>query len=371
MVFLPPCEYSGEMAWRRAILWTGAVALLGLSGCRPSHHQWQQQFAPASGQEPPWLILRVDTVRVSPTRPGTTQTWDGPAPTPSDGAECGLLGIAVGLIYPVAAKGAALLCKVASRPEHQERDPSAPDLAVLLTAGAGMAYETQTAKDATYAVFRREFVVPTGAIPPDGLALDVIDRDGASFDVIGSVRAFRRDLVSVALSQRPLMVLRDPRGGLEEMQIVVTPYAPPQPEVVQASMDAQEGTLELPFRAVRAGEVIEIRASGRYQVGNWNDEVIDPRGYPGGKLKQYNFKPQPFTDAPHGSGLAIVAAGARQGIVVAPCATSVARVSGPLLVGVNDEDPKNNRGPLQFSVTVRPAIPEEWVVQQAAGCSGW
>lgn len=343
---------------------------VGVLGCRRAEGPPRPYRTPPF-QEPPWLNVRVDTVRVSPTRPGSNATWDGPAPTGEDGAGCGLLGLAVGLINPIAGKGAALLCKLDSRPHQQERHPALPDLAVLVRAGTSRGYETHTEQDSAYAVFRREFVIPTAAIPPDGLAFEVIDRDGNQYDTIGRVRVFRQDLVAVAFSPQRLLVLEDRRGGLDALELVVEPYAQ-GPEVTQTTMPTREGTTKVPFRPLRAGEVVEVRAFGRYQVGTWNDSVIDPRGFEGGALREYNFKNSPFATAPHGSGLAVIAAGdARQGLVVAPCSSTVARVGGTLLVGVNDDDPDNNRGQIQFTVGIRPPTPMEWLGQEPPPCGAW
>lgn len=75
-------------------------------------------------------------------------------------------------------------------------------------------YMTSTARDTVYHVFRREFVVPTGATPLEGLALTMIDRDRPTAEVIGNVRVGRGELVGTAPSSQPRLVLSDPAGGL-------------------------------------------------------------------------------------------------------------------------------------------------------------
>ena len=75
-------------------------------------------------------------------------------------------------------------------------------------------------------VFRSEFVVPTGAIPPEGLSLTVIDRDRPSAEYIGNVRVGRQQLVGTALSSQPLLILSDPAGGLLRLEVVVSPTRP-------------------------------------------------------------------------------------------------------------------------------------------------
>lgn len=342
-----------------------AVAMSGL-GCRKT--DTYSQYIPLSGGEPPWLNIRVDTVRVSPQRPGTHLGWDPPASASSKEAECGLLGLVVGLINPVVGRGAHLLCRMDVQQKKGEGAQELPDLAVFVHAGMGKVYETHTEQDSISAIFRQEFLVPTAAIPPDGLVFEVIDRDGLQYEMIGRARALRRDLVATAFSSRHTMTLVDPQGGIHTLELIVEPYFY-RYEPISDTMPANEGTKQIRFRPLRAGEVMEVQAYGQYRVGTWHDNVINPQGFPGNTLREYNFKTPPFIDAPHGSGLAIVAArDIRQGIVVTACTTVVTRLGGNLLIGINDEDPSNNQGWIQFAVGIRPATPFEWLGQEVAGC---
>ena len=135
------------MRLRRLVLVSSfSLVVTGPLGCSKPPAR-VPRFPQAQAQEPPWLLLRVDTVRVTPYHPGTTMSWDGPAPAPNDSAECGLLSLGLGLINPIAGKGADLLCKIDNRVPQREQDPSAPDLAVLVSAGAGATYMTYTARD--------------------------------------------------------------------------------------------------------------------------------------------------------------------------------------------------------------------------------
>lgn len=349
------------MAFGGLVSWCGLGATLIVVGCHAP---------PASrvAQEPPWLLVRVEAVNVAPVHPGTRISWDGPAPEPDDGAECALLGLGVGLFNPIVGKGAQYLCQIGSRPKQREQDPSAPDLVVLLAAGAGATYQTYTARDTFYHVYRSEFVVPVGAIPAEGLSFTVLDRDGSLSEVIGNMRVGRQQLVDTALSSRPLLTLSDPRGGLQQLDLVLSPYGPGV-EGTQADMNTQSGTMAAPLRPIRAGEVIEVAAAGRYRVGGWYDRWIDPGGYPGGGPRQYNFENEPFRSAPHGSAITIVGNGdAKMGVVIAPCASFVAKASGPLVLGVNDTEPGNNEGHVQFSVRIRSPTPVEWMNAQTNPC---
>lgn len=355
---------------RFVLVSTFSLVVTGLLGCSKPPPK-VPRFPQAQAQEPPWLLLRVDAVRVTPYHPGTTMSWDGPAPAPNDSAECGLLGLGLGLINPIAGKGADLLCRIDKRSPQLEQDPSAPDLAVVVSAGAGATYMTYTARDTFFHVFRSEFVVPTGAIPREGLSLTVIDRDRPSHEVLGNVRVGRQQLVGTALSSQPLLVLSDPAGGLLRLEVVISPYAGGT-EGVDATMDARDGTMSAPLRSLRAGEVVTIAATGSYQVGGFYNALLDPRGYPGGGPREYNFEAEPFRSAPHGVALAQLGRGdAKEGLLVAPCTTVVSQVGGPLLLGVNDNDPNNNSGQLQFSVRVRPATPSEWMARQIGVCALW
>jgi hypothetical protein len=335
--------------------------LLGFTGCG-------EPQVPGSS-DAGWIVARVEAVSAAPFHPGTQVPWDGPAPDSSSGMECGLIGLAVGLVHPIAGKGADFICSMASTPPQRERDPRAPDLAVVLRASQETGYPTPTARDTFYHVFQSEFLIPLGAIPPEGLLLSVIDRDGpAEFETIGAVRLTRGALEDAIHTSAPLLSLADPLGGLQRIDLVLRPYGSGGEEA-RSTMNAKSGTTAASIRPIIAGEVVEIAAAGKYRIGSWNDAWIGPAGYPGGGPRDYNFKFEPFRSAPHGSGLAIVGKGdSRMGVVVAPCAAFVARAGGPLMVGVNDDEPGNNDGTIQFDFNVRSPTPSEWTSQQTFGC---
>lgn len=341
-----------------------AALLLVAAGCGGHGSEWPE------GGEPPWLVLRVDAVNVMPYHAGTSIPWDGAVPQPTDGAECGLLGLAIGFINPIAGKGANYLCQLEARPSQREHDPSAPDLVVAIAAGTAAPYQTYTARDTFYHVFRSEFILPTEAIPADGLTLTVVDRDGGGQpEVIGAVRLERGQLVEAALSSA-MLVLSDGSGGLQRLELVVRGSSQ-QIEEADANMDVRSGTVAAQMRPIRAGEVLEVAAGGRYRVGSFYDQWLDPRGYPGGGPQGYNFENEPFKSAPHGSGLVMVGKGdAKIGRVVAPCARFMSRVAGPLVVGINDAEPENNEGSAQFAVRVRAPSAEEWLGASAQPCAG-
>jgi hypothetical protein len=270
---------------------------------------------------------------------------------------------------PMVGKGVGYLCQVENRPKDLEKDSTDPDLAVRLE-GGGAIYETHTAWNSAGHVFGSEFVVPLGAIPPEGLTLTVMDRDGETYDLIGHVRLTRQQLADVAVSPTPVLSMAF--GAVQRMDVVVSAHDGHSEQVI-VPMNAKQGTVPVTLRPVRAGEVMEITATGSYRVGRFNDDLIDPRGLPGERLREYNFENEPFRSAPHGSAIAVAGRpGAKQGVIVAPCASSTAKVSGPLLVGVNDTDPANNSGELSFLVRVRPPTAEEWLHpwQRGLACGG-
>jgi hypothetical protein len=278
-----------------------------------------------------------------------------------------ILGLAAGvLVTPAAGKGVALLCHMEARPRPRDDDPQAPDLAVVFHAGTETVYATSTARNALHHVFGEEFVVPIEAVPPEGLQIQVLDRDRD--ETVGTMRLDRRQLVDAALPPQHLLTLKDTSGGVQQLELIVTPYAH-GPTEARATMSAQEGTKVVEKLRVRAGEVVGVAATGRYQIGSHNNAWLDPRGYPGGGPRSYNFENEPFRSSAHGSALAILGTGdARQGLSVAPCATAVARVGGHVVVGVNDTDPGNNKGTLEFTVTVRPPTATEWLEQRTSPC---
>jgi len=338
------------------------LALACLTSCRGS-------AVPSGNATPQWLILRVDTVQVAPFRPGTSTTWDNPAPQSNDGAECAILGMAGSLFFsPIAGKGAEYLCSLGTRPQSQDQDPTAPDLVVELSAGTTTNYPTYTARDTFQHVFRNEFIVPTDAIPAEGLLLTVSDRDGQQREIIGSLRLQRAQLLQT-LQTNPLLTLSDPTGGVQRLELIVAAHTIPS-ESVTVPMNVRSGTIEAKFRPIRAGDVVDISATGQYKVGNlFYDKSIDPRGYPDGDARSYNFDTEPFKSAPHGSGLAMVGfSDAKAGYNVAPCARFVSRSFGPFVVGINDSDPTNNTGDATFEVEVSPPTAAEWLGGSTGPC---
>ncbi len=80
-------------------------------------------------------------------------------------------------------------------------------------------------------------------------------------------------------------------GGVEGLEIVVSPYRPLAVPATSRPASYAPGELGArDLRSLMAGEVVTVRASGRYTVGSFYDQSIDPAGYPDGDAKRYNFQ---------------------------------------------------------------------------------
>ncbi|MDI1444190.1 C2 domain-containing protein [Polyangium sp. 6x1] len=313
--------------------------------------------SPSAWKEPPWLVVRVDAVEVTPLRPGTQVPWDDIEPQPTDGTACGMLGRAMATTDPITGKGAEALCAIDPRPRPPNADARLPDLVVLLGVGSAAHYQTPTAHDTMQSTFNGEFVIPTNSIPPEGITLVVVDRDGTGAEVIGGVKLGRQELLA-AQATRPVFSMRG--GGVLRMDLAVMAYTNPM-ESTEAAVTAQAGGALVSMRPIRAGEVVEISARGQYRIGTGRGAWIDPRGYFEKEPHDPNFENEPFRSAPHGAGIAVVGGGdARMGAIVAPCARFVARTPGLVWVGLNDAEPRNNEGNATFTVKVAGPLPAEW-----------
>jgi hypothetical protein len=315
---------------------------------------------------PDTVVLRIDRVVVAPTKPETTATWDqSPAETPS--ALCDFVGVAVGAAAssPVAGRGAELICQAGTAGSPGERRLEEPDLALRFSAGTGAPYVSRVVRNVLEETFRYEIAVPTAAIPPDGLLLEVLDDDAsAGPEPIGALRITRADVARTLGSSSRLWVASD--RSVRRLELVVAPYEPVK--LARTSMPAKEGLHAAAARPLYAGEVVALRARGAYTVGTWYDTPINPLGYPSEKARSYNFDEEPFHSAPHACGVATVGVtGKVHGVVVTPARTFVAQVPGPLRFGVNDAEPANNHGSLEFEGKTRAPSVDEWMKQQALG----
>ncbi len=312
---------------------------------------------PAYLPDPPWLVLRVETVQVSPFRPGTTDPWDTMEPQPTDGTACGLVGKTIATTEPITGAGAEFLCSFDQRPSPEGADPRFPDLMLLLGIGSGALYQSPTAPNTAEFRSNAEFIVPTNTIPTDGISLVVVDRDGPNSEIIGAFKLTRQDLIARAANQ-PIFTLNS--GAIMRMDLVVTPYSA-RIESTEFTINANTGGSIAPIRPIRAGETVEISAKGHYRIGTGRGAWIDPKGYFEQEPHDPNFANAPFSTSPHGAAIATIGGGdARNPSFLTPCTRTVARTPGLLWVGINDAIPTNNDGSITYEVKIYGPTPSEW-----------
>ena len=334
----------------RSFLW-GLMGLATACSGRPPQHP--------EGELPSELVLRVDHVRVSALRPSTSNPWDEPTPVADAGAVCKLSSMAASAAWsPVAGDGVDLICGLAVPSKPTARRAEQPDLMLRLGKGTSEGLVSPVIPDVTSATFRYEFVVPVSAIPPEGVTLEVLDSDpGLPGEVIGLTRITQETLRKAWASSSHLLEVQ--AGGVQGLEIVVSPYRPLTVPATSRSASYAPGALSP--RALMAGEVVTVRASGRYTVGSFYDQTIDPAGYPDGDAKRYNFKQEPFRDARHACAIALIGDTSVRGVVVGRELTFVSPSAGALRVGLNDTDPGNNHGTLTFALSTRAPTPSEWL----------
>jgi hypothetical protein len=329
--------------------------------------------------EPSWVVITVGQAVAADTDPKTHRVWD-PQDEHVGGDDCVTFSLLISLFGPpVFGKLAHTLCAADERQSAETaRIAGAPDLAVWLYTGNGAnakSYATHTERDQLSPVFNEDFVVPSEGIPQNGsLHLRVYDMDGPK--VVGDVLLSYADIHDASLTGRELLPSDTKDGhGLVSLGLTIRPYDG-RGEHVKASIDTKDGTGPVTFtaresRTVRAGEVVELFASGAYKLneddgpcGGWvhPEGIVDKRGE---RCKEGNRDEEPFKSASRGVGVAIIGnANARVRLVVAPCASLVSSIAGPLMVGVNDGHLPNNVGSIDFDVIVRPPSFDEWATRR-------
>ncbi len=326
-----------------------------------------------------WIVITVGQAVAADKNPLTNEAWDNQ--TARTGDDCVTVGLLFSLFGPpVLGKLAHSLCAEDERQKAEgARVAGAPDLAVWLHTSNGAnakRYATRTERDQLSPVFNEDFVIPTDAIPEDGsLHLRVLDMDGPK--VVGDVLLWKAQMRDAVLTGRELL-LSDPEHGLKSIGLTIRSYD--GGEHVKPRIDTKNGISPVTFaaresHAVRAGEVIELFASGSYKIGE-DGGICGGWVGPGGIVGEYverckedNLASEPFRSARRGVGIAVIGnANARERIVVAPCASIVSSIAGPLRVGVNDKGLSNNTGMIDFEVTVRPPTVDEWMTKTAPPC---
>ena len=309
---------------------------------------------PPNERLPEAMVLRIDTVQVSPTRPGSQDPWDGREPEGIAGTGCKVVAAGVTMFEPTAGAVVSPLCGFSSKPEG-ERDPSDPDLLVRLGAGATTSYSSFVVGDTRSQSLQYEFVVPVAAIPADGLRVDVLDDDKGGAELIGGLRLSQAELERAYRSPSKLLVLTG--GGVQRLEIVVSGYT--EPAVTRVRRKASDQPFA-PARPVKAGELVTIHATGTFTVGSWYDATLTPAGYPGNEARSYNLAP--FRNQPHACAIALI--GTRptiEGITIGTDRTFIAPHAGPLRLGLNDRDLSNNEGEVSYDLALHAPTAQEWL----------
>lgn len=344
---------------RRHWVWL-AVAL----GCLVGSSCTKVLAEPPAPSEPSWLLMRIDTVRVAGQRAGKRGSWDDAREQEDGDAGCELLSLAAGAMSGgTAATATNLLCRLAGDggDGQVQKDPKAPDLLIKIAAGPGIVYRTYIAGDTYSHMFLYPVAVPLAAIPRGGLQIAVLDQDGSDMDdgeLIGSVRVPRAQLVRAAMGASPVLTLAD--GPLKKLELTVEPH-PASPRLGAHVHPVAEPLAEMASLRVNAGELVELRASGRYSVAS-NGEQLGPEGYRNGSRRGYNLSGPAFARVAHGAAVARVGrAGASINVAVDGCIRFISPFAGTVQVGVNDSDRYNNEGVLSFEAVVGTPKPEDWV----------
>ena len=319
------------------------------------------------GDSTPGVVVTMTRLTVTPTpenNPGAR--WDeGKADSRGDEG-CGLL---VALDFVAAGLGtvAATVCSLsASGDSGGQWKAEDPDLFVRFELGrttyASPVISDRASHDLEYSLF-----IPRAALRDNDLELGIYDRDGDE----------ARDATLVAdlqLGRGQLDRTLELRGSeLDEPSLKLLRlefHDPPPTQDASRTMDANDGLVAIDELEIPAGMQLEIRASGKYEIGSWNDAKIGPTGYPGGGPKDYNLPGREFRKAAHGAAVALLQQdGAAQAIVVGECTRFIARSGGRLYVGVNDSDFGNNRGELSFAIRVTTPDADAWArgAQQPCG----
>ncbi|KIG13513.1 hypothetical protein DB30_08025 [Enhygromyxa salina] len=298
------------------------------------------------------VIVSMTRVSVAP-KPDAGERWDAAAQQGDTGG-CELLGALSSFVLPGSGAIAAGVCMLASSSDAGgDLKPEDPDLFVGFEIGKQTYYSpvipNRHSHDRPFDLF-----IPGELLRNQDLHVTIYDSDGASRTQATVIA----DAMLDAAALRKGVELQDVR--LEKLRLHArTP--PGQPQTTTVKISASDGLARVDGLDLPAGMIVEVRASGRYQIGSWNDAKIGPTGYPGGGPRDYNLPGPDFRRAAHGAAVALLQLdSSAQAIVVGDCARFVTESGGRLLVGVNDNDHRNNRGSITFEVRVLAPDVQTW-----------
>lgn len=333
---------------RRARLGILSVLLLGASACAHG-----SASAPTKG-----VVVTMTRMTVTPTpKDSPAVTWDAGAQDSQDDAGCGLL-IALDFVAAPLGAVASTVCSMASSGDRggQWRSED-PDLFARFEVGS-TSYTSPVIADRASHDLAWSLFLPREALRDELLALSVYDLDGA-----GTRQSTL--IADVELREGQLDGRLELRGAdIEEpsLELLRLEFGdPPRPQSANHAMSADEGLVALDNLEIPAGMLVEVRATGSYRIGSWNDARLGPEGYPGGGPRDYNLPGEVFRRARHGAAVALVQHdSAAQAVVVGSCVRFVTSSGGTLYVGVNDREHRNNSGELGFAVRVTTPSTSEW-----------
>lgn len=316
--------------------------------------------AHASPQVPPsrGVVVTMTRLTVKPTpndNPGAR--WDQGPQDSNDDDGCGLLAV-LDVFAPGVGTVASAVCTFSSSSsdggQHRAEDP---DLFVAFELGAAT-YTSPVIVDRPSHDLRYALFIPTSALRGDDLRVAIYDLDGE--DRRQSTLIADREFTSAQLGGK-LELRGDALGepSLELLRLEVD--APPRPQQVTRTISAAAGLVAIDELELPAGMLVEIRATGSYKIGSWNDATIGPDGYPNGGPRDYNLPGEVLRKAKHGTAVALLHKdSAAQAVVVGACVRFIARSGGQLFVGVNDSDFHNNSGKLSFDIHVTNPDAQTW-----------
>lgn len=299
---------------------------------------------------PEWIEIRVQRVQVAAGR-----EWDGPTEERGQKDQCSDIAD-VAMLVPKVGMGISIFCEVFTTNAQRQTDPRHPDLQLLLEA-PGVKYRSYISFDQQSQLFDYPFMVPSAALTDDGVLITVVDNDQGSErgEEIGSVRLRNQWLLDAWQSNQ---LQTQSTNGLSLIEISVSERRGDLTHK-DAVFEARAGGAEVAGLEVVAGDFIRIKATGTWQIGDWNDKHLDANGYTDGRLRKSNL--ERFRDVAHGGAIALVG---RSGMLfeVPPttCFRAVAPFSGVVWVGINDNQPSDNRGTVNVRVHRRGPNPKEW-----------
>jgi hypothetical protein len=225
------------------------------------------------------VVLSMTRLTVKPTpenNPGAS--WDQGPQESNDDEGCGLL-VALDLFAPGVGSVASAVCSFnSSSSDGGQYRAEDPDLFVAFELGAAT-YTSPVIVDRPSHDLRYSLFIPQAALRGEELRVAVYDLDGA--DRRDSTLIADRDFTAAQLDGK--IELRGEALGEPSLEILRLEIdEAPRPQAASRSMSAASSLLALDDLDIPAGMLVEIRATGSYSIGSWNDAKLGPDGYPGG-----------------------------------------------------------------------------------------